>query len=96
MRTVGIKALKNSLSEYIRAVAAGETVLVTDRGNVVAELVPPAAGRSAIPADAMFAEMVRQGLISLPAASAQGIPPRRPVGSFEDLMDELHQDREER
>jgi hypothetical protein len=31
MRTVGLKTLKNKLSEYIRAAAAGETVLVTDR-----------------------------------------------------------------
>jgi prevent-host-death family protein len=33
MRKVGIKALKNDLSKYIRAAAAGETVLVTDRGH---------------------------------------------------------------
>jgi prevent-host-death family protein len=38
MRKVGIKALKNDLSRYIRAAAAGETVLVTDRGEVVAEI----------------------------------------------------------
>ena len=47
MQTVGIKALKNNLSEYIRAAEAGETVQVTDRGRVVAEIVPvaPAAMR---------------------------------------------------
>jgi prevent-host-death family protein len=31
MRTVGIKVLKNRLSEYLRLVASGETILVTDR-----------------------------------------------------------------
>ena len=41
MHNVGIKALKNQLSEYVRAAAAGQTVLVTERGVVVAELVPP-------------------------------------------------------
>ncbi len=41
MRTVGIKLLKNRLSEYLRLVAAGETILVTDRDRVVAELRPP-------------------------------------------------------
>ena len=41
MKTVGIRELKNRLSEYIRLVRAGETVLVTDRGVVVAELRPP-------------------------------------------------------
>src|SRR5579875_680658 len=41
MRTVGLKVLKNKLSEYVRLAAAGETVVITDRGRVVAELVPP-------------------------------------------------------
>ena len=38
MRAVGLKTLKNKLSEYVRLVAGGETVLVTDRDRVVAEL----------------------------------------------------------
>ncbi len=47
MRTVGLKILKNKLSEYVR-LAASETVLVTDRNRVVAEIVPPGAGRERI------------------------------------------------
>ena len=47
VRAVGIKTLKNKLSEYVRLAQGGETVLVTDRDRVVAELVPPSAGRSA-------------------------------------------------
>jgi prevent-host-death family protein len=43
MKTVGVRELKNSLSEYLRRVRAGESVLVTDRGEVVAELAPPGA-----------------------------------------------------
>ena len=38
---MGIRELKNRLSEIVRAVKGGEHVLVTDRGTVVAELVPP-------------------------------------------------------
>jgi prevent-host-death family protein len=41
MKSVGLRELKNRLSEYIREVRSGEAVLVTDRGDVVAELVPP-------------------------------------------------------
>jgi prevent-host-death family protein len=41
MRTVGLKILKNKLSEYVRLAAAGETVVITDRNRVVAEIVPP-------------------------------------------------------
>lgn len=38
MKAVGIRELKARLSHYIREVRAGEVVLVTDRGDVVAEL----------------------------------------------------------
>ena len=37
---MGVKQLKARLSEYLRAVKAGEIVLVTDRDEVVAELRP--------------------------------------------------------
>ena len=51
MKAVGLRELKNRLSEYIRDVRRGETVLVTDRGDVVAELRPPGQGdgRSEVP-----------------------------------------------
>lgn len=41
MKAVAVKELKNSLSRYLREVATGEIVLVTDRGRVVAELRRP-------------------------------------------------------
>lgn len=40
MKAVGIKQFKAHLSEYVRLVKAGETVLVTEREEVVAELRP--------------------------------------------------------
>jgi len=40
MKAVGVKQLKAKLSEYIRLAKAGETILVTDRDEVVAELRP--------------------------------------------------------
>ena len=40
MKSVGVKQLKARLSEYIRLVRTGETVLITDRDEVVAELRP--------------------------------------------------------
>ena len=43
MKAVGLKVLKNKLSEYVRLTTSAETVLVTDRETVVAELVPPRA-----------------------------------------------------
>lgn len=41
VKVVGVRELKNRLSEYLRMVRAGEQVLVTDRGEVVAELKAP-------------------------------------------------------
>jgi antitoxin (DNA-binding transcriptional repressor) of toxin-antitoxin stability system len=40
MKAVGVKQLKSRLSEYLRLVRNGESVLVTDRDEVVAELRP--------------------------------------------------------
>lgn len=67
MRAVGLKILKNKLSEYVRLAAGGETVLVTDRDRVVAELVPPRLGRAERLDDAMLAEGVRRGWLSPPS-----------------------------
>jgi antitoxin (DNA-binding transcriptional repressor) of toxin-antitoxin stability system len=40
MKAVGVKKLKAKLSEYLRSVKAGETLLVTDRDEVIAEIRP--------------------------------------------------------
>ena len=96
MRSVGLKVLKNKLSEYVRIAAGGETVLVTDRDRVVAEIVPPQAGRSPLLADALLAEAVREGWLTPPALAGGSPPPRKPIMAFRDLMKELQQDREDR
>jgi antitoxin (DNA-binding transcriptional repressor) of toxin-antitoxin stability system len=96
MRSVGLKILKNKLSEYVRLAERGETILVTDRDRVVAEIVPPEPSRSPVLADAMLAEAVRQGWIMPPALSSKGVPPRSPVMLFRELKRELDDDRSER
>ena len=96
MRKAGLKILKNRLSEYVRLVASGETVLITDRDRVVAELSPPRAGRSELVADAMLAEAVRRGWVTPPVLVGRGPPPRKPVATFRALMEELQRDRDER
>ena len=40
MKAVGVKQLKARLSEYLRLAKAGETILVTEREEVIAELRP--------------------------------------------------------
>ncbi len=96
MRSVGLKVLKNKLSEYVRLAAGGETVLVTDRDRVVAELAPPRVERSPFVRDAILAKAVREGWISPPVMPQSGAPPRRPVCSWTELQRELEDAREDR
>ena len=95
MRTVGLKVLKNRLSEYIRLVTSGETVLVTDRDRVVAELRPPQ-GRGPFTSDAVLAEAMRRGWLSAPLVVREGPPPRLPVAAMDELLRELDAKREDR
>jgi antitoxin (DNA-binding transcriptional repressor) of toxin-antitoxin stability system len=98
MRTVGIRQLKNKLSEYVRLVRSGETILVTDRGEAVAELGPPgrAQPESLRPG---LAELVRRGLVSrLPSLpNSPDAYPRMPQivpnGTAERVLDDIRGDR---
>jgi prevent-host-death family protein len=45
MKTVGIRHLQQHASAVIRDVKAGEVVEITERGRVVARLVPPTGSR---------------------------------------------------
>jgi prevent-host-death family protein len=50
MKSVGVRELKNRLSQYLRDGRAGERALVTDRGEVVAELAPGDSQEPDVPA----------------------------------------------
>ena len=92
-----MKVLNSRLSEYVRLAASGETVLVTDRDRVVAEIGPPKGTRSPILADALLAEAVRRGWLTPPVLPADGKPPTsEPVAPLRDLLRELDDDRSER
>lgn len=96
MLAVGLKVLKNRLSEYVRMAAGGETILVTDRDRVVAELTPPGADRSPLLADALLAEAVRKGWMR-PPVQGGGLPPsRQPVAPLDALLRDLSADRDDR
>jgi len=75
MRTVGVRDLKNKLSEYLRRVRLGESVLVTDRGEVVAELLPPGQGRDDPSVPAGLQSLARRGLLTLGAPAVAGLYP---------------------
>jgi antitoxin (DNA-binding transcriptional repressor) of toxin-antitoxin stability system len=96
MRSVDLKVLKNKLSEYVRLAEAGETVLVTDRDRVVAELCPPTVDHRDWLSDPVIARMVREGSMSLPTAP-RGVPARpKPVMTSAELDEAIARDREDR
>ena len=68
MATVGVRELKNSLSKYLRRVAEGERIIVTDRGRPVAVVIPP--DHSDEVARAMA--MVREGLAKWDGGKPRG------------------------
>lgn len=83
----GIRELKDNLSRYIRHIEAGERVVVTMHGRVVAELVPPASqGRVS-----QFDQLIASGVITPPSEEGdplEGCPEiRLPAGTGARLID---------
>jgi antitoxin (DNA-binding transcriptional repressor) of toxin-antitoxin stability system len=95
MKAVGIRELKNRLSEYVRMVRSGDHILVTDRGVVVAELRKPgAAADSPYPG---LVELARQGRARLGAKNRPDLyPPLDPVLSEGEAAVLLEEERGER
>ena len=75
MKSVGLRELKNRLSEYIREVRSGEAVLVTDRGDVVAELVPPGQRPDERGFPSGLMALARRGLVTLGAPNEATLYP---------------------
>jgi hypothetical protein len=90
MKTVDVRELKSRLSEYLRLVRSGEEILVTDRGEVVAELRPPT-WCVALSHPALL-ELVRQGRVRVGLPNSPdaypALGPAMPRGSAARLLDE--------
>lgn len=89
MRTIGIRELKAELSRVLRDVQRGDTVLVTDRGRVVAELRRPDASQwSESPQERAMARLAAEG--HLRVAEAASTPyARSPLKSHKGLAQQL-------
>jgi prevent-host-death family protein len=71
MRELGVRELKQSLSQILRAVGRGEQVRVTLRGKPIADIVPPRDTRT----DETLQQLAAQGRVRLPArARPRGAP----------------------
>ena len=87
---IGIRALKDNLSRHIRRVEAGERIVVTAHGRVVAELVPP--GHSARTAPrSRWGELIAAGILHRPVESGDPFEDwpdiRLPPGTAAELID---------
>jgi prevent-host-death family protein len=83
MKSVGVRELKNRLSEYLRRVRSGESVLVTDRGQVVAELLPPGQGQTDPSVPAGLLALARRGLATLGSPGEPDLYPPLPLAPRE-------------
>lgn len=96
MTKVGINDLKNNRSAYIRAVEAGQTVLVTGRGRVVAQLVPAPKPQQDMTQEEILQQLEREGRLTR-ATLKWTVPPRSMNRiPFDELMRGLDHDRADR
>ena len=74
MREIGVRELKESLSETLRAVGRGEQVRVTLRGRPLADIVPVGGAVG----DARLRQLVAEGRIA-PPGSARPVRAPKPA-----------------
>lgn len=70
MKTASVTDLKNGLSSWLREVASGESILITDRRKAVAVLQPLEGGQ----VEERLARLIDQGMVA---------PPRRQLDPSE-------------
>ncbi len=66
MSTVGIKELKNRLTEYLRRTKKGEEVIVTERGKPIAVIQSIESVDQLQSLEAKLAKLAAQGIVTLP------------------------------
>lgn len=72
MVEIGIRALKQNASAIVARAAAGEVIVVTDRGRPVAQLSPLPSGRLAAMLQSGQARGARRPITELPAPRHAG------------------------
>ena len=98
MKAVGVKELKARLSEYLRYVKSGHSVLVADRGQLIAELRPLRGGRLDPRETEALDSLAEAGEITLAQRPKAGWRWRTkglglPAGTAQGLLDAVRGDR---
>ena len=96
MKAAGVVEIKGRLSAYLRMVERGESVAITRRGRVVAELRPPT-HTTEEDAYAELRRRARAGTVRLGAPNRPDLYPRSsrrlPSLVVQDLLDEVRGER---
>ena len=87
--TVGIRELKAQLSRYLRQVAQGDTVVITDHGKPVGQIMPIAEDL-----DARMKRLVETGVVAWSGRRPQPVVPVTPEPGARRVSDLLLEDRE--
>jgi prevent-host-death family protein len=84
---IGVRQLRQHASRYLDRVKAGETVEVTERGRLIALLVPPDPARDA------RERLIAEGRL-IPASGTLRLPRRTKVAvSSDEILKDLREDR---
>jgi prevent-host-death family protein len=87
--TVGIRDLKAQLSEYLRQVKAGETVIITEHGRPIGRIIPEPGSP-----EELIQRLIDRGELLW---SGEPLPPIEPVGDnigktlVSDIISELRE-----
>jgi antitoxin (DNA-binding transcriptional repressor) of toxin-antitoxin stability system len=90
LKTAGIKELKNKLSAYLREVRSGSVILVSDHGEIIAEIKSPSAETMRDRGVTVLDELAREGLVTLPSAAKEPLAPSPlalPRGTSQAILD---------
>ena len=66
MSTVGVRELKNRLTQYLRRTKQGEEVIITERGKPIALIQPIQSLERPVSLEARLAKLAAQGFVTLP------------------------------
>ncbi len=66
MSSVGVKELKNRLTQYLQRTKKGEEVIVTERGKPIALIQSIKSAEHVVSREARLAKLAAQGVIMLP------------------------------
>ncbi|MDR1129042.1 MAG: type II toxin-antitoxin system prevent-host-death family antitoxin, partial [Treponema sp.] len=65
MITVGVRDLKNQLSQYLQYVKDGEKIIVTEHNRIIAEIIVPEKKNANISIEKKFEQLKKEGKMIL-------------------------------